>query len=93
MAVSGSVALLGDTLRNAADALTAAPLGVAFVVGRRPPARRYTCAPHRAGIRPLGAAPAVRSPPVAARLSAVLAEAEPQGRVGGRRRLPAPLDE
>ena len=40
--LSGSVALLGDTLHNAADALTAVPLGVAFVVGRRPPTRRYT---------------------------------------------------
>ncbi|HUK72958.1 MAG TPA: cation diffusion facilitator family transporter [Streptosporangiaceae bacterium] len=42
VAMSGSVALLGDTLHNAADALTAVPLGVAFVVGRRPPNRRYT---------------------------------------------------
>src|SRR6266542_4120293 len=42
VAVSGSVALLGDTLHNAADALTAVPLGVAFVLGRRPPTRRYT---------------------------------------------------
>lgn len=41
-AASGSVALLGDTVHNAADALTAVPLGVAFVVGRRPPTRRYT---------------------------------------------------
>jgi cation diffusion facilitator family transporter len=41
-AASGSVALLGDTLHNAADALTAVPLGVAFIVGRRPPTRRYT---------------------------------------------------
>ncbi|MHB1593185.1 MAG: cation diffusion facilitator family transporter [Streptosporangiaceae bacterium] len=41
-AASGSVALLGDTLHNAADALTAVPLGVAFAVGRRPPTRRYT---------------------------------------------------
>jgi cation diffusion facilitator family transporter len=40
--LSGSVALLGDTLHNAADALTALPLGVAFIVGRRPPTRRYT---------------------------------------------------
>ncbi len=39
---SGSVSLLGDTLHNAADTLTAVPLGVAFVVGRRPPTRRYT---------------------------------------------------
>jgi cation diffusion facilitator family transporter len=36
------VALLGDTLHNAADALTAVPLGVAFLIGRRPPNRRYT---------------------------------------------------
>jgi cation diffusion facilitator family transporter len=42
VAVSGSVALLGDTLHNAADALTAVPLGIAFLVGRRPPSRRYT---------------------------------------------------
>jgi cation diffusion facilitator family transporter len=42
VALSGSVALLGDTLHNAADALTAVPLGIAFVLGRRPPNRRYT---------------------------------------------------
>ncbi len=41
-ALSGSVALLGDTLHNVADALTAVPLGVAFVLGRRPATRRYT---------------------------------------------------
>src|ERR1051326_1051072 len=41
-ALSGSVALLGDTLHNALDALTAIPLGVAFIVGRRQPNRRYT---------------------------------------------------
>jgi cation diffusion facilitator family transporter len=41
-ALSGSVALLGDTLHNAADALTVVPLGIAFVLGRRPPTRRYT---------------------------------------------------
>ena len=40
--LSGSVALLGDTLHNLADALTAVPLAVAFRVGRRPPNRRYT---------------------------------------------------
>jgi cation diffusion facilitator family transporter len=39
---SGSVALLGDTLHNVADALTAIPLGIAFVLGRRAPTRRYT---------------------------------------------------
>jgi cation diffusion facilitator family transporter len=37
-----SVALLGDTLHNVADALTAIPLGIAFMVGRRPATRRYT---------------------------------------------------
>ncbi|WP_246236516.1 cation diffusion facilitator family transporter [Actinomadura chibensis] len=42
VAFTGSVALLGDTLHNAADALTAVPLGIAFVLGRRPPTRRYT---------------------------------------------------
>ena len=42
VAVSGSVALLGDTLHNAADALTAVPLGIAFLAGRRLPNRRYT---------------------------------------------------
>ncbi|MYS22742.1 cation diffusion facilitator family transporter [Streptomyces sp. DvalAA-14] len=40
--LSGSVALLGDTVHNAADALTAVPLGVAFLVGRRSANRRYT---------------------------------------------------
>jgi cation diffusion facilitator family transporter len=39
---SGSVALLGDTLHNAADALTAVPLGIAFLIGRRAANRRYT---------------------------------------------------
>ncbi len=42
VALSGSVALLGDTLHNAADALTAVPLAVAFTLGRRAPTRRYT---------------------------------------------------
>lgn len=40
--ISGSVALLGDTLHNLADALTAVPLGIAFLLGRRAPNRRYT---------------------------------------------------
>ncbi|HET7311313.1 MAG TPA: cation diffusion facilitator family transporter [Mycobacteriales bacterium] len=39
---SHSVALLGDTLHNVADALTALPLGLAFWLGRRPANRRYT---------------------------------------------------
>jgi cation diffusion facilitator family transporter len=42
VALSGSVALLGDTLHNVADALTAVPLGIAFMLGRRAPTRRYT---------------------------------------------------
>jgi len=40
--VSGSVALLGDTLHNASDALTAIPLLFAFSLGRRSPTRRFT---------------------------------------------------
>src|SRR5690242_11527273 len=40
--VSGSVALLGDTLHNVADALTAVPLGIAFWLGRRAATRAYT---------------------------------------------------
>ncbi|GAA0921776.1 cation diffusion facilitator family transporter [Streptomyces thermoalcalitolerans] len=42
VALSGSVALLGDTLHNAADALTAIPLGIAFLLGRRAANHRYT---------------------------------------------------
>ncbi|MGW3208812.1 cation diffusion facilitator family transporter [Streptomyces sp. NPDC001135] len=42
VAVSGSVALLGDGVHNAADALTAVPLGIAFVLGRRAATRRFT---------------------------------------------------
>ena len=42
VALSGSVALLGDALHNAADALTAVPLGIAFLLSRRLPTRRYT---------------------------------------------------
>jgi cation diffusion facilitator family transporter len=41
-ALSGSVALLGDTIHNGADALTAVPLGIAFVLGRRAATRRFT---------------------------------------------------
>jgi cation diffusion facilitator family transporter len=40
--VSGSVALLGDTLHNVADALTAVPLLIAFRLARRPASKRYT---------------------------------------------------
>ena len=40
--VSGSVALLADTIHNVSDALTAVPLWVAFALGRRAATRRYT---------------------------------------------------
>ena len=40
--LSGSVALLGDTLHNLADALTAVPLLIAFTLVRRPPNKRFT---------------------------------------------------
>jgi cation diffusion facilitator family transporter len=39
---TGSVALLADTIHNFSDALTAVPLWVAFVLGRRTASRRYT---------------------------------------------------
>ncbi|MCT2584375.1 cation diffusion facilitator family transporter [Actinophytocola gossypii] len=42
VAFTGSVALLGDTLHNVADALTALPLAVAFLLGRRAATRRFT---------------------------------------------------
>ncbi|ASN53207.1 cation diffusion facilitator family transporter [Sinomonas sp. R1AF57] len=40
--VSGSVALLADTVHNFSDALTALPLWVAFLLARRPATSRYT---------------------------------------------------
>jgi cation diffusion facilitator family transporter len=39
---SGSVALLADTIHNFSDALTAVPLWIAFILGRRSATRRYT---------------------------------------------------
>ena len=39
---TGSVALLADTIHNFSDALTAVPLWIAFVLGRRAASRRYT---------------------------------------------------
>jgi cation diffusion facilitator family transporter len=41
VAMSGSVALLADTLHNYSDALTAIPLWIAFALNRRPATRRY----------------------------------------------------
>lgn len=46
--VSGSVALLADTIHNFADALTAIPLWVAFAIGRRPATKRYSYGYERA---------------------------------------------
>ncbi|MBN9178791.1 MAG: cation transporter [Microbacterium sp.] len=45
---SGSVALLADTIHNFSDALTAVPLWIAFVLGRRVATRRYTYGFNRA---------------------------------------------
>jgi len=42
VALSGSIALLGDTLHNVADALTALPILAAFTLARRAPTKRYT---------------------------------------------------
>jgi cation diffusion facilitator family transporter len=42
VALTGSVALLADTIHNFSDALTAVPLWIAFVLGRRAASRRYT---------------------------------------------------
>lgn len=42
VAISGSVALLADTVHNFSDALTALPLWVAFILGRRVATKRYT---------------------------------------------------
>jgi cation diffusion facilitator family transporter len=40
--ISGSVALLADTIHNLSDALTAVPLWIAFALGQRAATRRYT---------------------------------------------------
>lgn len=42
VSISGSVALLADTIHNFSDALTAVPLWIAFVLGRRAATKRYT---------------------------------------------------
>ena len=39
--LTGSVALLADTIHNFSDALTAVPLWIAFILVRRPPTRRF----------------------------------------------------
>jgi Co/Zn/Cd efflux system component len=40
--MSGSVALLADTIHNFGDAATALPLWMAFMLARRPPSPRFT---------------------------------------------------
>lgn len=45
--ISGSVALLADTVHNFGDALSALPLAVAFVLSRRPPSPRFPFGLHR----------------------------------------------
>lgn len=40
--LTNSVALLADTVHNVGDALTAAPLGAAFILSRRPPTAGFT---------------------------------------------------
>ena len=67
---TNSVALLGDTLHNYADAFTAVPLAIAFIVGRRLATRSYNYGYGRAEdlagiivvvlIALLGATPATR---------------------------------
>ena len=42
VALSGSVALLADTIHNMGDACTAIPLWIAFALARRPPSPRFT---------------------------------------------------
>jgi cation diffusion facilitator family transporter len=42
VAMSGSAALLADTIHNFSDALTAVPLWIAFALSRRAATRRYT---------------------------------------------------
>jgi cation diffusion facilitator family transporter len=46
--ISGSVALLADTVHNFSDALTSVPLWVAFALGSRAATRRYTFGYRRA---------------------------------------------
>jgi len=46
--ISGSVALLADTVHNLGDGLNSIPLLIAFYLARRLPTRRYTYGFHRA---------------------------------------------
>src|SRR5215210_9478292 len=46
--LTGSAALLADTIHNFGDALTAVPLAAAFILARRPPNARYPYGLNRA---------------------------------------------
>ncbi len=48
VALTGSVALLADTIHNFSDALTSIPLWIAFILGRRAATRTYTYGLRRA---------------------------------------------
>lgn len=48
VALTGSVALLADTIHNFSDALTSIPLWIAFVLGRKAATRSYTYGYRRA---------------------------------------------
>ncbi|MQA80263.1 MAG: cation diffusion facilitator family transporter [Streptosporangiales bacterium] len=48
VAITGSIALLADTIHNFSDALTAVPLWLAFSLGMRPVTRKFTHGYHRA---------------------------------------------
>ena len=39
---SSSIALLADAIHNVGDACTAVPLGIAFILGKRKPSKRFT---------------------------------------------------
>lgn len=48
VALTGSVALLADTIHNFSDALTSIPLWIAFIIGRRAATKTYTYGYRRA---------------------------------------------
>jgi cation diffusion facilitator family transporter len=80
------VALLGDTLHNAADALTAVPLAVAFVLGRRPATRSHTYGYGRAeDLAGMAVVLAIAASATAAAVAAARRLADP----GGVSHLPA----
>lgn len=80
--LTGSVALLADTIHNFTDALTAIPLLIAFRLGRRPANHRYTYGFHRAeDVAGLAIVAMIAASAIFAALEAI-----------DRLRHPAPLD-